>query len=121
MLGNQGFSVDCVHLNRSSNQQLPRKPLTTANALITHYEDEFLAQAARIFEIKGRSELVNSIRHVRAAQVFLSAEARLLFEEGYLDPIAQWDRFGNKRPMIWEEMTKEELEEGLAIEMAERL
>lgn len=121
MLGNQGFSVDCVHLNRSSNQQLPRKPLTTANALITHYEDEFLAQAARIFEIKGRSELVNSIRHVCAAQVFLSAEARLLFEEGYLDPIAQWDRFGNKRPMIWEEMTKEELEEGLAIEMAERL
>ena len=76
--------------------------MTPCNPLLTPEEDEFLHHAAYVFESMERFEVANALRRVRAAVPFMSKDAYILFEAGYLTPVTQYDNQGAKYPLLWD-------------------
>jgi hypothetical protein len=97
----QGFYQRCVHLDYSQPTPKERLPLTPLNPLITADEDEFLAQAANIFEINQLTDLVNAIRRFRGQFLPHEDDARALLAAMYLDPDSYMDNHGARRAIIW--------------------
>ena len=100
----QGFSCECIHRDATSlTYPHPiRVPMTPRNPLLTPEEDEFLHHAAYVFESMERFEVANALRRVRAAVPFMSKDAYILFEAGYLTPVTQYDNQGAKYPLLWD-------------------
>jgi hypothetical protein len=99
----QGYYTRCQHLDYSTPVPSPRQPLAPFNPLITIDEDEFLAQAANLFEMENRGELANAIRIFRSQPLPRADAVSYLFNTMYLDPLSYVDRHGARRPVVWEE------------------
>ena len=100
----QGFSCECVHYDVQTTTYPfpPRKALPPRNPLLSAEEDEFLHHASIVFEDLGEFSLVNAIRSFRAVIPFMPQDMFLLENAGYLTPLAQFDMFGRKFPVVWE-------------------
>jgi hypothetical protein len=85
----QGFSCDCIHKDSSSliYPNPVRAPMVPRNPLITPEEDEFFHHASYVFESLGMIDLTNALRRVCTAVPFMSKDASLLFQAGYLTPM----------------------------------
>ncbi|KAK0241282.1 hypothetical protein EDD85DRAFT_948367 [Armillaria nabsnona] len=91
----QGFNHRCYHNDpQPGSLREARQP---RNPLLTVSEDEFLYHAAAMFEHEGQSELANHIRYAQGGQPFMADEARILFEEGYIDATIYYNDDGHHR------------------------
>ncbi|PBK90540.1 hypothetical protein ARMGADRAFT_1082794 [Armillaria gallica] len=88
----QGFNHRCMHVDSEAGSLRttcpPRNPFLTAN------EDELLYHAVSLFEFEGRGELANCIRYAQGVRPILSEQARVLFEQGFVEPINFYDAEG---------------------------
>ncbi len=98
----QGFNHRCMHVDSEAGglrtTRPPRNPFLTAN------EDELLYHAASLFEFEGRGELANCIRYARGVKPILSEQARVLFEQGFVEPIDFYDGEGRHRAFRGDEL-----------------
>jgi hypothetical protein len=101
----QGFAHTCIHHEKApdSRRELHvRKAKQPRNPYFTEEEDEMLYNAAFIFEMFGEEDLATILRTARNFQSFLAKEIRLLFQEGYLDPISAFSGDGFRQPFTME-------------------
>jgi hypothetical protein len=100
----QGFSCDCIHKDSSSliYPNPVQAPIVPCNPLITPEEDEFFHHASYVFESLGMIDLINALHRVHTAVPFMSNDASLLFQAGYLTPMTQYDTQGAKYPLLWD-------------------
>lgn len=104
----QGFNHLCIHLDRTQplpDGQLgpyppPRHPRPPRNPLLLWEEDEFFYHMAHLLDQNHDGELANTCRMVRTSIMYLPEDARLLLNEGYLDPIDHFDYMGHLFPYI---------------------
>ncbi|KAK0435519.1 hypothetical protein EV421DRAFT_1740173 [Armillaria borealis] len=90
----QGFHHRCLHINPTSGTLW--SPLPSRNPLLTANEDEFIYHAVALFEFEGRGELANALRFAHAAEPILPAEVRMLFSNGYVEPIKYYNAQGRQ-------------------------
>ncbi len=66
----------------------PRNPFLTAS------EDKLLYHVTSLFEFEGCGESANCIQYARGAEPILPEQVRVLFEQGYVEPIDFYDMEG---------------------------
>jgi hypothetical protein len=76
--------------------------MVPCNPLITPEKDEFFHHASYVFESLGMIDLTNTLHCVRTAVPFMSKDASLLLQAGYLTSMTQYDTQGAKYPLLWD-------------------
>ncbi|KAF9030231.1 hypothetical protein BDZ89DRAFT_1132533 [Hymenopellis radicata] len=97
----QGFNVYCTHADPSyvgSPPYPPCSPLVPINPCLSVEEDEFLFHMSLLFRLEGYDHLANCVTNLRGMRFFLPDELRILFANGYLDPLHHFDHLGHKYP-----------------------
>ncbi len=74
------------------------------NPFLTTSEDELLYHVASLFEFEGRGKLANCIWYAQGAEPILPEQVRVLFKQGYVEPIDFYDTEGQHRAFHGDEL-----------------
>ncbi|KIY61240.1 hypothetical protein CYLTODRAFT_415574, partial [Cylindrobasidium torrendii FP15055 ss-10] len=102
---NQGFNYICGHVNPAYESVLTDDVISgvrylTYNPLLTGEEDELLQHAAVVLEFLQCGHLANECRKLRRLPTYAPAAIRTLLEQGYLEPVDNYDETGRLFPYI---------------------